>query len=222
MTQLDEAEYPGHFLLGDDGYRSREVALLQNGSGAELRLPAGLVLAKTAVGGASVASKAGGNTGTGTVTLDPTTPALPGSKPGVYALRCIAAATNGGVFRVEDPNGFVIGDVAVGATFSDDIKFVVADGATDFVVGDGFDVTVAPGVLRYLPFTNATDLPAAAVLYDNVVLAAGASARATAIVRDAEVRAAGLRFDASLSGAQLTAARAAAFASLAALGIGLR
>lgn len=91
---------------------------------------------------AASAAKAGGNTGTGTLTLDATTPVLPGAKPGVYTVRAIAAASNSGTFRVEDPDGNVIGDVAVGATFSDDVKFVIADGGTDFIVGDGFDITV--------------------------------------------------------------------------------
>lgn len=93
---------------------------------------------------AAAAAKAGGNAAnTGAITMDATTPVLTGAKPGVYTIRCIAAAANSGTFRVEDPDGFVKGDVAVGATFSDDIKFSIADGSQDFIVGEGFDVTVA-------------------------------------------------------------------------------
>lgn len=105
----------------------------------------GTPLGKIALGAVSVAAKAGGNTGNGVFTLDANTPKLAGAKPGVYAVRCIEAAANGGTFRVEDPDGIVIGDVAVGATFADGIKFSIADGAADFIVGDGFDVTIAAG-----------------------------------------------------------------------------
>lgn len=91
-----------------------------------------------------------GNTGNGVMTLDATTPVKPGAKAGVYRVTAIAAAANGGTFRVEDPDGFVLGDVAVGATFDDDIKFAIADGATDFVVGDTFLVTVAAGSGKYV------------------------------------------------------------------------
>lgn len=92
---------------------------------------------------ATPAAKAGGNTGNGALTMDATAPIGRGVKPGIYVVRCIVAATNGGTFRIEDPDGTVLGDVAVGATFDDDLKFVIADGSTDFIVGDGFDITVA-------------------------------------------------------------------------------
>lgn len=105
----------------------------------------GTPLGKISAGAVTTAAKAGGNTGNGVLTLDPTTPKLVGARPGVYTVRFIAAATNGGTFRVEDPNGDVIGDGQVGAAFVDDVKFTIADGATDFVVGDGFDITIAAG-----------------------------------------------------------------------------
>lgn len=105
------------------------------------------VLTPAAGGSAASAAKSGGNTGGGTLTLDATTPVLAGAKVGVYTVRCIAAATDSGTFRVTDPDGFVIGDVAVGATFANDIKFAIADGAPDFVVGDGFDITVSGNTL---------------------------------------------------------------------------
>ena len=44
------------------------------------------------VGAASVAAKSGGNTGTGTLTMDATTPILAFAIAGVYAVRCIEAA----------------------------------------------------------------------------------------------------------------------------------
>ena len=102
----------------------------------------GTVLEETVFGTAASAAKSGGNTGNGTLTLDATTPVLYGAHAGVYTVRVITAATNAGTLRVTAPDGTVLGDVAVGATFSNRIKFATADGATDFIVGDGFDITV--------------------------------------------------------------------------------
>lgn len=109
--------------------------------------PRGAVLGKRTLGAATSAFV---GTGNGALTLDAATPVLPGAKQGAYAITCIAAASNGGTFRVEDPTGVVLGDVAVGGTFADQIKFVIADGATDFIVGDKFTVTVAAGTSQYL------------------------------------------------------------------------
>jgi len=107
------------------------------------RSAAGALAATQGVATATPAAKSGGNTGGGTITMDITTPVGAGAKEGVYTVRCIAAASNSGTFRVLDPDGFNLGDIAVGGTFDNDIKFVIADVGTDFIVGDGFDVTVA-------------------------------------------------------------------------------
>lgn len=103
---------------------------------------AGSVLGRITAG---AVTQAYSGTGNGVLTLDATSPKRLGAKAGAYKVTCIAAAANGGTFRVEDPDGYVLGDVAVGATFDDDIKFAIADGATDFVVGDVFTITVAAG-----------------------------------------------------------------------------
>jgi len=117
----------------------------------------GAVLGKIAGLSAASAAKAGGNTGNGTNTMDATTPMLVNVQIGVYTIRCIAAATDSGTFRVYDPTGDVLGDVAVGATFSNQIKFVIADGSTDFAVGDGFDVTVTESGKYVAWSSSATD-----------------------------------------------------------------
>lgn len=102
--------------------------------------------ALTAVGTAGVPAFTG--TGNGTLTMDAATPVLTGAKNGTYVVTCITAALNGGTFRVEDPDGYVLGDVDVGATFADDIKFVIADGSTDFTVGAKFTIAVTTGAGR--------------------------------------------------------------------------
>jgi hypothetical protein len=127
---------------------SRDEAILVANSGALL---CGTILGTVAVGAATSAAKAGGNTGNGTLTLDVTTPVLAGAVPGVYSVRMLTATT----FRVEKPNGDVIGEGANGVAFSDDLKFVVAAGGTPFVAGDGFDITVATGSKKVKPLNAA-------------------------------------------------------------------
>lgn len=183
---LTEKNHAAEFLLSEgNGNISRENITLE---ATAVELVAGTVLAEKTLGTATVAAKAGGNTGNGTLTMDATTPLLAGAMPGVYTVRCKTAATNGGTFEVQDPDGFVLGEVAVGATFSDDVKFAIADGATDFVVGDGFDITVAVGNGRYVAYSDSTaaTLPASAILYDTAPINVGTQ-KAVGIVRSAEV-----------------------------------
>ena len=50
---------------------------------------------------------------------------------------------NGGVFSVADPFGNVLPQATVGTPYADQIGFTIADGTTDFQIGDMFIVTVA-------------------------------------------------------------------------------
>lgn len=187
---------------------SRDEATLVITTG--VKLP-GTVLGKTSLGAATSAAKSGGNTGNGALTLDATTPVKSGGKVGKYAVRLIAAAANAGTFRVSDPSGVVLGDVAVGATFDDQIKFATADGSTDFALGDGFDITIAPGAgtMKQLNLTgnDGTEI-AAAILLDTV----DASVAAQPIVvlsRSAEVVLQSLIWPPGITTAQQNAALAA-------------
>jgi hypothetical protein len=163
---MTSASYqPGGLIAGDHPQLHRNVTLA---SGQDLLR--GAVLGEILLGAASSAAKAGGNTGNGTLTLDASTPVLAGAKAGVYTVRCTAAASNSGTFEVQDPDGYVLGDVVVGATFSDDVKFVIADGSSDFIVGDGFDITVAAGsgkfVLSLAAARDGSQTPAAVLAED--------------------------------------------------------
>lgn len=203
----------GHYIVSEsNGYRSREQGMIASGSGVLL---AGTVLGRIATGTATSSAKAGGNTGNGVLTVDLTTPILPGAKNGVYRARVTAAAANGGTFRVSDPDGEVLGDVAVGATFADQIKFSIADGATDFIVGDEFDISVALGTGKYAPFnpaaTDGSEI-ASAILYEGCD-ATSADARRTLSVRDTEVNAGVLQWADGVTDSQKTAALAALAAS---------
>jgi hypothetical protein len=135
---------PSELILGGE-ITSRQVTV-SSGSGA---VATGTVLGKIGIGAATSAAKAG-NTGNGTLTMNAAAPILAHAQVGVYVARCTTAATNGGTFRVSDPNGNILGDVAVGTAFAKQIGFAIADGATDFVVGDEFNITVAEGSGEYV------------------------------------------------------------------------
>jgi hypothetical protein len=216
QTPLVENRHDGGFLVSESrGHRSRDRATL---SGA-VKIQAGQVLGRK-VGGTAVVTPKAGNTGNGTFTLDVTTPVLGNSQPGTYVVRCTIAAANSGTFRVFDPTGDVIGDVLVGSTFNDQLKFVIADGATDFVVGDEFDVAVSALSHVFVPLSlTATDgsQNAGAISFANVDVTL-ADQTNTVVVRDAEVNGFELFWPTGASAAQI----ATGTAQLAALGLIVR
>lgn len=114
----------------------------------------GQVLGKITIG--AVSETHAGNTGNGAMTLDATTPAIANAQVGVYTATCTTAQTNAGIFTVTDPKGNVLGTHTVaGAAFANQIKFAIADGATDFVAGDKFLITVAAGSGKWTQVTPA-------------------------------------------------------------------
>lgn len=147
MPDITEGTYISDLVKYEHeaGRHCRGIGTIVSGAGV---LAIGTVLGLISVGAAATVV-AGTNTGNGVLTKDATTPVLQGAMVGAYKITCITAAANGGVFRVENPAGDVLGDVAVGSTFEDDIKFAIADGSADFVVGDSFTYTVAAGSGKY-------------------------------------------------------------------------
>ena len=140
---------PKTFIRGQALLRTRKVVLTAGSIYA-----AASVLGQVTLGAAGSSVKASGaNTGNGTFVLDPTTPILAKAQAGTYALRCITAAANGGTFRLEDPNGVVLDDFALPGTangnvpVAEQIKGTLTDSAVDFVVGDGFDITIGAAAL---------------------------------------------------------------------------
>ena len=136
----------------------------------------GTILARRAVA-AAVFAAAGANTGNGTVTLASVAAGAVIPLVGAYVLRCTAAVVNGGVFRLEDPNGAIVATgltLTVGAGAATVIEvagllFTVTDGATDFAADDSFTLTVAAdGAL--VPFDPAgaggDQVPVAVLTYD--------------------------------------------------------
>lgn len=148
---IAEAFIPDQLIAGELKLVSRSVSISAG------TLKRGTIMGQKTIGTATSAVKASGaNTGTGTCVMDATTPVLANAKVGVYTVRNIEAVTNGGKFIVTDPLGNQVGApiIVAGAggtiTFSNEVKFVLTDAGTDFIVGDGFDITVAAGDLTYI------------------------------------------------------------------------
>ena len=135
---------PSALFAGGKTPETRAITLAQAGP-----LVRGTLLGRKSVGGVTSAVKASGaNIGNGTFVLDATTPALVNAVPGVYTLRATVAGTNSATFRLTDPKGAALADYSYSGsgttvTVSDRVKGVITDGSVDFIVGDGFDVTVA-------------------------------------------------------------------------------
>lgn len=137
-------------------------------------LQAGLLAAGAVLGivaGTPTSAAAAGNTGNGTIG---TLSVGAGAKSGTWRIICIEPAANAGTFAVEDPDGIVVGRANVASAFVGPIGFTIADGATDFVAGDSFTVTVPTSTNVRLAVAAATDGSALAA----VVLAHDADASA--------------------------------------------
>ncbi|MBB2981752.1 head decoration protein [Paraburkholderia tropica] len=213
QTPLIEKRHDGGFLVTEArGHRSRDIVVL---GGAAVIL-AGQVLGLKA-GGVASAAAAATNTGNGVITMDATTPVLSGGQLGVYKAICTAAAANGGTFQVTDPAHNVLGNATVGTAFSNQIKFTIADGATDFVVGDEFDIDVIAvnGVYEALNFSASDGTQTAAAISFATVDATAADQSGLVVIRDAEVNSGELIWPTGATPAQI----AVASAQLVALGV---
>lgn len=216
MTTLTETLHAGGFMVSESpGFRSREavtVAISQT-------LVAGQIVGFVGKALDASASAVVG-TGNGVITLG--TPKFnDGVKPGNYRVVFVEPVTNLGTFQVEDPDGNVVGTGVVGTLFNGPVRFTVADGATDFVAGDYFTITVFPDVPQAKALTlAATDGSqiAAGVMWEAITTGGSATAKQTAVVRDAEVRASDLTYPGSIT----TNQKALVHAQLAAIGIIVR
>jgi hypothetical protein len=161
---LRRATYREDTLAHDSliaGPRVIEVEKFTLASGVVSR---GAVLGRVA--GAATAAAFASNTGNGTISA---VTVGAGVKAGVYKVIIIEPGTNLGTFAVEDPDGVIVGRGAVGTAFAGPINFTISDGATDFIAGDGFNVTVAEGTtvkLAVLAATDGSHLPMAIAAQD--------------------------------------------------------
>jgi hypothetical protein len=64
--------------------------------------------------------------------------------PGNYVVTCKTKVSNAGVFTVVDPRGLPLPDLTVAVAYAGDhITCTLADGSTDFEVGDKFTIAVS-------------------------------------------------------------------------------
>ncbi len=176
---------------------------------------------------ASPTATAGTTVGTGNGTMGSITmSASLGLQIGTYTLKITKTVSNAGDFVLLDPQGQAIGIGQVGTAFSQaGFAFTLADGSTDFVVGDYIPITVT-GTKKYkIVEASATDgSQVAAAIYIADALGLSQSSATTlntdlvvlAITKGpAIVNKSQLTFGASVTGTALTAA----YAQLDALGI---
>lgn len=201
-TVLLEGQRTAEFLVSEaENARSRDVGVMNNGTGADIAYPAGLVVQQQAV--APAVTKAGpvgtGNGTMGTVTVGPN------ARIGAYKVKFTSATA----FDVTDPRGYKIDSGTTGVAYSNnELGFTITAGGTAFVSGDSFTVTVGTGDASWAPLTSsnlANDAPLG-VLFDNIVVPASGSKRVTVICRSAELNGGELKYDASLNTGNITTA----------------
>jgi hypothetical protein len=193
----------GGFLVSEaEHFRSREQIVVLSGQ----VLKAGHVLGKVVVGASAVSAPASGNTGNGVMGA---VTAGNAARVGTYQLVIIEAAANAGRFEVADPNGLIIGTGSVGVAFAGGgLSFTLADGATDFVAGDRFSITISGGTEKFKEYnpanTDGSQFPAA-ISWD-VYDASAADVNGAAVVRDAQVNVAELTWFSGATSGQIAAA----------------
>lgn len=139
MVVFTEGRHAAEFLLSEDnGNRSRENAMIAN----SVDVIAGAVLIRTATTNApAVGTPVFAGTGNGAMTL--ASPAYGvGARQGTYRVQLIDEAANLGDFEVIRPDGTIDGIATVGVAYVGQIKFTIADGATDFTSPAVFAVPV--------------------------------------------------------------------------------
>lgn len=148
---------PDQLIAGNLKLVTQPITIL-SGQGVVKR---GTVMGQQTSGAATAAAKSGGNTGNGTCTA---VSSRGGALTGVYKVRCTVAGTNTATFDLYSPTGNLIdqqiitGSGLTAVFLNNHLGFTLTDGGTDFIVGDGFDITVAAASLKYLiSIATATD-----------------------------------------------------------------
>jgi hypothetical protein len=186
----------------------------------------GAVLGKFVASPTGTAAAVAGNTGNGTMGAVTVT-SNKNLQLGVYNLTIVKAAANAGDFVVTDTAGDVVGNGTVAVAFSQaGIAFTLADGATDFVVGDAFTITIA-GTEKYklveATATDGSEIASAVYIADvngnsyDLAVTANTDTTVLALTRGpAIVSKSGLTYGASVN---TDAEKAALYAQLKAVGI---
>lgn len=182
-------------------YKSSHIDFLIADGSTDFIVGDVFIIAVTAGGTPAVVGT--GNGTIGTISMGRET------KPGTYRLQCTAAAANAGTFAVVDPHGNRLLDATVAVAYtSEQINFTIADGSTDYIVGDYFHVVVAQGsgkVVAWQPTAVDGSEDPYGILFDNVD-ASLADAAGVAVVREAEVNTDELIWRSTVIAAQQAAA----------------
>lgn len=206
-TTIENADV-GSVILQDGQFRDDLLTF-----GGAATVIEGTILARKAVDDAVVAAADGGNTGDGTTTLATVVAGAVVPLVGAYNLEVTEAVVNGGVLKLEDPNGALVASgliMTVGAGAATvfeaaGLQFTVTDGAADFIVGDKFSLTVAANG-KLVPFATdgagGAQIPKAVLTYD--VTAAGTGDEAIRDMVSGSVRAERLVIDADGDASNIT------------------
>ncbi|MCP4570006.1 MAG: hypothetical protein GY841_20690, partial [FCB group bacterium] len=124
-------------------------------------IAAGTLLGRVLVDAAITPAADAGNTGNGTCTVASVTGVGTIPIPGSYNLECVSAVTNGGVFKLEDPQGRLLtsqltmtaGAGAATIFETSGLIFTLTDGSTDFASGDIFLLPVVANN-KMVPFAT--------------------------------------------------------------------
>jgi len=180
MALNTQTRGPAFFQVhGYDEFYIRQTVTIASGADLE----AGTIVGQIAHEVGSVIPVADeGNTGDGVLTVA----AGSGAKVGTYTLTVLTAASNGGQFMLQDPDGLVVGLGNVAAELvAGGLTLTLADGDADFAAGDTFAIPVAAGSLKWEALdpagTDGTEI-AAGILVGQA-LAADGDVTAEVIVR---------------------------------------
>lgn len=206
ITNVDR----GNVILADAQFRDELLTF----AGADTFID-GTILARQevaiAVTASAVTGTGNGTVGTASVVAGQVIPMV-----GAYVLRVTEAVTNGGVWRLEDPNGAIVasglrmtaGAGAATVFEAAGLIFTITDGSTDFAVGDTATLTVATGNSKLVPFSTTgaggAQKPIAVLTYD--VTKAGAGDEPIRAMVSGRVRKERLVIDGSAAGVGITAA----------------
>lgn len=205
LTSKTEGARDLAFILSEVDHLSREVVTIKSGSG---KLDPGTVLGQLAADKGAVTVGTAVFTGTGNGTFTAASPAYgAGVQEGTYLLRLIEAAADAGNFQVIRPDGSIDGIAVVGTAYDGQIKFTIADGATNFANTAQFAVPVSiadptgAGLYKPSPLTGSDGAEAAKAILAYGVDATSADVKAVVIRRLAAVTKPLLVFDASVDDA---------------------
>lgn len=134
------------YVVDDDYCKVEET--LAAGSGSDNVVDIGTVLGRVRT--ATIAVGAVVQVGTGNGVLTNATPAYGNDAiAGSYKVIFTEARTNSGEFEVFRPDGTLDGRGVVGTPYTGQVKFTIADGATDFIAGDNFTLPVTVTGVSY-------------------------------------------------------------------------